>query len=228
VRKYFGSIPAGAAVAPVPVVAPVTLTGETRLAMAARVDAPVVEMAWPTPPAEAPDDAALDLVAALLAGNRTSLLYSKLGDDMHIARDVHAHQASMAYGSEFTIRVTAAAGHTADEVIAAIDDVLRRLQAQTPTTFLIDGARASYLMNPLYGLQRFEELANRYAECEFYRRKQPCMASWLARYSSVAREELSQVAGRWLPLDRRVVLIATPTEGAPIGGELRGEAGGQP
>jgi zinc protease len=64
------------------------------------------------PRAYAPGDAAMDIVASLLAGGKNSRLYKRLVYDMQIAQDVFAFQQSQALGSMFLVIATARPGQT--------------------------------------------------------------------------------------------------------------------
>jgi predicted Zn-dependent peptidase len=62
-----------------------------------RVQLPRLYLAWHTPRAYAPGDAAMDLVASLLASGKNSRLFKRLVYDMQIAQDVFAFQGGF-YG----------------------------------------------------------------------------------------------------------------------------------
>lgn len=72
-KRYFGAISGGPDANRPPPPA-VSLAGETQLDVAANVDAPKIEMTWPTPAQYAKGDAELDVFARLLRGAHTSFL----------------------------------------------------------------------------------------------------------------------------------------------------------
>ena len=73
---------------------------------------PRLYLAWLTPPHFAPGDAALDVVADVLAGGKNSRLYKRLVYDMQIAQDVQAYQASQAAVVVLRRQATPRPGHT--------------------------------------------------------------------------------------------------------------------
>ena len=77
----------------------VALTGVQKKTITDRVQLPRLYLAWLTPRHFAPGDAALDVVADVLAGGKNSRLYKRLVYDMQIAQDVSAFQASQALSS---------------------------------------------------------------------------------------------------------------------------------
>ena len=71
----------------------VALTGVQKKTITDRVQLPRLYLAWLTPRHFEPGDAALDVVADVLAGGKNSRLYKRLVYDMQIAQDVSAFQA---------------------------------------------------------------------------------------------------------------------------------------
>lgn len=225
ILKYFGSLRAGGATArslpsPLP-----GLVGRARLDVAARVELPSVTVAWPTPPHYAPGDAELDLVAELLVGRRAGWLRWRLVDELGVATDVSARQSSHELGSEFVITARAARGHTTAELIAAIDGVIRRLQSQVPDDYSFAGALSGFLLDKLTAMEQSSERAAVYAECERGGVRSACLSSRWFRFTSIQPGDLSAVALRELPLDRRVVVETNPAADAPVAGSLRPATG---
>src|SRR6188768_1464259 len=105
VEKWFSDVKPGAPVTPITVPG-VMLTGVQKKTITDRVQLPRLYVAWLTPPSLAPGDAALDLVADVLAGGKNSRLYKRLVYDMQIAQNVSAFQNSQGLSSYFLIRAT--------------------------------------------------------------------------------------------------------------------------
>ncbi len=132
VEKWFGEIPRSEPVEPL-APQPVVLKGEKRLVLEDRVQLPRLYLAWVTPQAYSPADAALDAVAAILADGKNSRLYRRLVYDLQVAQDVNAFQGSNAVASTFLVIVTARAGHTLEEIRKLVDEEIARLQAEAPS-----------------------------------------------------------------------------------------------
>jgi zinc protease len=90
VRKYFGSIPRGPAVE-TPTPRPTKLDAEKRLVMEDKVKLPELSMTWPSVPAHASDEAALDVLASILAANSSAILDKALRMDEQLASEVRAN-----------------------------------------------------------------------------------------------------------------------------------------
>ena len=93
VEQYFGTIPAGKAT-PSPELPDPKLPGEKRDMMEDRVQLPRLYQAWHSVPTFAPDDAALDILSYVLAGDKNSRLYKRLVYELQVAQDVSAFQNS--------------------------------------------------------------------------------------------------------------------------------------
>ena len=94
VTKYFGSIPRGPAVNRRTSVPPVVIPSDKFLVLEDKVQLPRLFYTWPTVRLFAPDDAALDILAQVLANDKNSRLYKKLVYDLQVAQSVRAFQES--------------------------------------------------------------------------------------------------------------------------------------
>ena len=129
VEKWFGDVKAAAP--PEPMTIPgVALTVVQKKTLTDRVQLPRLYLAWLTPRHFEPGDAALDVVADVLAGGKNSRLYKRLVYDMQIAQDVSAFQASQALSSSFQIIATPRPGHTVAELQKVIDEEIAEAAAR--------------------------------------------------------------------------------------------------
>ena len=92
VQLYFGGIPRGPALPPRPQITSQPVPRDTFLVLEDKVQLPRLYYAWRTVKAFHEDDAALDFVAYVLAGDKNSRLYKRLVYDMQVAQDVSAFQ----------------------------------------------------------------------------------------------------------------------------------------
>ena len=132
IEKSFGDVKSGAA--PDPIAIPgVALKSVQKKTITDRVQLPRLYLAWLTPRHFEPGDAALDMVADILAGGKNSRLFKRLVYDMQIAQDVSASQQSQALSSSFQIVATPRPGHTIAELQKVIDEEIQKLQREAPT-----------------------------------------------------------------------------------------------
>jgi zinc protease len=105
VEKYFGSIPRGPAVERRTTVPPVVIPSDKFLVLEDKVQLPRLFYTWPTVKLFAPDDAALDILAQVLANDKNSRLYKKLVYDLQVAQSVRAFQESSRLTGKFQVDV---------------------------------------------------------------------------------------------------------------------------
>jgi zinc protease len=105
VERYFGSIPRGPAVNRRTTVPPVVIPSDKFLVLEDKVQLPRLFYTWPTVKLFAPDDAALDILAQVLANDKNSRLYKKLVYDLQVAQSVRAFQESSRLTGKFQVDV---------------------------------------------------------------------------------------------------------------------------
>jgi zinc protease len=139
VEKYFGPIPAGPKVERLKP-RPAELDQARRIRMTDRVGLARLELEWPTVPAFSPDDAALDVLAEVLAGGKSSRLDKLLVREKQVAQGVQAYHDSAEIAGTFSIDAIARPGRTLAEVEAAVREEVARIQAEPPTAREVAGA----------------------------------------------------------------------------------------
>jgi len=212
VRKWFDEIPRGKDVEPV--VAPAAvLAGVKRKTMTDRVRLPRLFLAWLTPRIFAPGDAALDVAASILGQGKNSRLYKRLVYDTQIAQDVDASQQSGVLGSSFQIDVTARPGKTIEEIQKAVDEEIEKLRRQPPDVREVQRAIHQIEATFYRRMERVGSYSGRADQLNayyFYGAGPDFFAEDLARYTSLAPDDVQAAVVRWLPPDRRVELIVQP------------------
>ena len=132
VERYFGDIE------PAPAVGRIgrmdsTLTGEVRLDLRDRVQLPRLYLVWPAPPMFDPDEAPLDVLAAILGEGKSSRLHRSLVYEKQIARDVSVGSEGQEIAGEFDVMVTANPGHSLEEIQDVVEEELDRVRREPPT-----------------------------------------------------------------------------------------------
>lgn len=218
VQTYFGDVPAG----PEPTVttaAPVTLSGTKVVKVEkASVPFPKVWMTWISPSAFAPGDADLDLAAAILANGEDSPLYKALVRDGRIAQSIDVSQNSQMLGGMFIIEATAATGHTADELVAAIDNVLARVRKSGVSAEDVDIARTAYEVNFFGALQSISGKADLLAQYQGLTGDPGFLPKDLARYRAATPDSVNAALRQFVPAENRVILQFLPAVAAPAQG----------
>jgi zinc protease len=209
VRRYFGDIPRGPALPPRPDPAPVRLARDTVLVLEDRVQLPRFFYRWPTAKLYAPDDAPLDLLAFILAGDKTSRLYRTLVYERQVAQEVNAAQFSGRLAGHFTVDVTPKPGQALAPLARAVDDEIRRIAEQGIDEREVARARNSYeasFLDRLASVLQKADLLNSYnylAGTPDYVRQDA------ARYRAVTAADVQRAARTYLR-QPKVVLSVVP------------------
>lgn len=182
VEKFFGNIPEGEP--PTHATADDVLL-ETTKEIRQYQDVPLQKMwmAWPSPRLFDDGDADLDILSSVLSSGKDSRLYKALVKEQRIAKDIFAYQASSMLGSAYIIQGTAAAGHTTDEMVEAIDAVLASVFGDAPPTQEeVDSAIANYEAGFYSTIQTISGKANRLNSYNMYFGDPDYMERDLSRY----------------------------------------------
>jgi zinc protease len=150
-EAYFGGIPAGPRVEPV--CREASLEREKRLVFEDSVELPRLYLAWHSPAIFADGDAEMDLVADVLAEDKSSRLYRSMVFEGRIAADVAALQQSRELSGFFQVVGTAAPGHDLSEIDTAIGAQLSRLASDGPTAFEMERSLAQAEAQFIFRLQ---------------------------------------------------------------------------
>jgi zinc protease len=228
VEKHFGPIEKGPdPVRPNP--KQPALDHEVRVEMEDRVQLPRVYMVWHTVPQFSKDEAALDTLASVLGGGKSSRLYKSLVYDKQIAQQVSAFNATREIAGQFQIVVTGKPDTTPQQLEDAVKAELARLAKEPATPEELQRAYNSREASFIYGLQTVggfggkDDQLNSYAT---FLKNPGYFEQDLARYRAVREADVRRVANQYLT-DKRLVLTVVP---AARGGRqtTAGAGGGAP
>lgn len=209
IARYFGDIPRGPAMPPRPSVPEVVIPRDTFLVLEDRVQLPQIYNAWHTVKAFHEDDAALDILAYTLAGDKNSRLYKHLVYDLQVAQDVSARQQSSRLDGEFMITVTPKPGQTPTTLANLVNTEIARIMRDGITERELRRAqnttRTGFLDNlaSVLGKSHQLNLYNYFAGTPGYVQQDA------ARYDRVSAADVRRVAQRYLGRPR-IVLTVVP------------------
>lgn len=210
ITKYFGRIPRNATPITRPTAPAITLTRDTVLVLEDRVQLPRVYYTWHGVKAFSADDAALDAVADIVAGGKSSRLYRTLVYEKQLAQDVRMSNQSQKLDGMIQLVVTAKPGVPPQELDAEITRTLTALIAEGPTerelTRIKNGMRASMLD----GLSNVASKAFRLSYYNYFTGQPDFLAQDLARYEGLTAAAVQRAARTYLAGTPRVVLTIVP------------------
>ena len=214
VRKYFEAIPSQPAPAPPDFTEPAQ-KAEKRLTIDdALARLPRIDIAWHTPPALAPDDDGLTVLAAILGSGRSSRFYESLVRQQQLSPGVNAGSTGNRGPGLFRVIATALPGKSIADLEKGIYAEIEKAKTTPVADWEIEKARNNWKrnMNANLGssLQRAISLG-RYAQGW----NDPGLISTYAdRIATVKGADVQRVARQYLVDTNRTVVITMPKAAA--------------
>ncbi len=213
VEKYFGPIPRGpgqtAADVPQPAVGRVIReTIEDKLA-----EVPRLIIAWKGVRQYTDEEPAGDVLSDVLGTGKTSRLYKRLVFEKHLAAGVSASNATLGLAGWFQVTVTAAQGHTLDEIRPVVEEILGEVQQKGATPEEVERATRNIIANRLRTVERIggfggkADLLNNY---EVFVGDPGYLPRDIARYRAVTPQAVQGFATRYLIPTERIELDVVP------------------
>ena len=156
------------------------------------------------------DWAVLEIVATLLAGCPSARLHRHLVIEREVASSVDAQLTPFRDPSLLRLAVTAARGHSADSVLALIDEQLAQMAAHPPQRAEVEKAKAlaeTDFWSQLVDVDGKAEAFGHYETALGDFRKVTAIAERLA---AVTVEDVARCVRAYLRPERRTVVIAEP------------------
>lgn len=169
---------------------------------------------YKAPGQDEPDWAVLEIVSTLLAGCPSARLYRRLVIEREMASSVDAQLTPFADPSLLRLSVTAARGHTADDILAVIDEELRLMATTPPSAAEVEKAKAiaeTDFWTSLVDIDGKAEALGHYEIALGDFRKVNTIAERLAQ---VTVDDVARVVRTYLVPERRTIVIAEPEAGA--------------
>jgi zinc protease len=211
VERSFAKVPAsGYRRGAVP--APLSLADGRRHVVARKERQAYLALGWSAPALDHPDAFAVDLLASILGGAKSSRLNQELRERRRLVSSIRAGYGALQGGG--ILSVTAQA-EPADlpKVEAAILEEIRRIQAEGVTEAERQRAVTAAESAHAFAIETAEGLAYAYGFAETVWRLEEELR-YLERLAGVTREQIREVARRYLHADRYAAVVFTPAGGA--------------
>ena len=209
VERYFGPIPRNPQQPPRPTVPSFEIPRDTFMVLEDRVQLPRLYQSWHSVKAFADDDAALDVLAFVLAGGKNSRLYKRLVYDLQVAQDTRAFQASMRLDGYFQIVVTPKPGQTPSRMASLVREEIQRIVANGIEPRELERARNSILANQIDRLASVLGKSDRLNFYNYFVGTPDYTRQDSERYQRVTAADVQRVARRYLNVPS-VVLTVVP------------------
>lgn len=156
-----------------------------------------IYLAWHSDKAYTNEDAALDIIADVLAGSKNSRLYKKLVFDEESAQDVSAMQISGRLGGFFLIIATAKPGKNIQEIKLDILNELQNLQDKGISDRELLKSINGIKMNFINSLQQIDNLADHLNSYNFYLNEPNSFLFDLSRYEKTDSHSIKTAASKF-------------------------------
>jgi zinc protease len=209
VAQYFGSIPRGPAVKRRTTVPAVVIPRDTFLVLEDRVQLPRLFYTWHSVKGFSPDDAALDILAQVVANDKNSRLYKKLVYEMQIAQNVRAYQDGSRLDGKFQIDVTPKPGQKVADIDRIVESEISNVIKNGVTQRELQRAQNLYkasFLNRLASVLGKAEVLNSY---NYFVGNPDYVQQDAARYERVTAADVQRVARTYLGRPK-IVLTVVP------------------
>ena len=213
VERYFGPIPAGAAPARRDVPQP-ALAGVVRETLEDPVaEVPRLDVVWTGVRHYTDEEAAGDVLAAVLAGGKTSRLYRSLVFDRQVASSVDASNVALGLGGWFEVSAEAKDGVAAQDLLPLVQAAVDDLKRDGPSAEEVERAKRRFVaekvraVEPIGSHHGGRAISNEY---QTYLGDPGWLGKDLARYRAVTPAAVKAFAEKHLPDGRRIELVTVP------------------
>ena len=210
VEQYFGEIPRGEDVQSLTEVSAELTEEKIVYKEDPRAPQSKVFMAWLTPPMMQEGDADFDVFSSIFADGKDSPLVQSLVYDKRVAQDVEAFQYSARLQGQYIISATVAEGHTTEEVVAALDEVIKEVKANGVSAEDVEISKLNWEKRFYEGLQSISRKADALNSYNTHLGDPGFVQKDLERYLAVTPDSIQQALDTHLHLDKRVVLHINP------------------
>jgi zinc protease len=208
VQKYFGSIPRGPEVKPQSV-APVKLSSTRYISYEDNVKFPLISMAYPTVKMNDKDDAALDVLASILAGSQGSPLYKAFIESKK-ATSANAFQFSRELAGQFQIMVRANPGTSLSETEKEIRATLAAWEKKGATNDDLQKFKAQFKSSLYNRLSTVQGKGATLAAYYTFTGNPNYITREIDRYMKVTKEDVMRVYNTYIKNKNAVILSCLP------------------
>jgi predicted Zn-dependent peptidase len=217
-EEYFGAIPRGPDVTPLPPAPSTPRTdGERRVVIPDdKANTPLFMMAHTIPPASHDDIYALRLLASILTEGESSRIHERLVREEEAAAFIGGGLDARIGPGNFNLFALPNQGVTVERLEGLLEDELRRIRDRGVTARELQKAQNQARANTIMGRQTVFSISMDLQSARFYGGDVDRVNTDLARTDAVTVDDIRRVARTYLVPDNRTVVVAEPAaEAAP-------------
>jgi len=225
IAQYFGDIPRGPAAEPVRCEYRFDVGPKRRVWEDPHANLPAVVIAYRLPPHREADTPALTLLATILGGGESSRLHRALVRQSRSALAAGAQGVTRMGPGMFFAFAVANQGVAADTLERQLQAEVERIRREGVTDEELTKARNTTRASNILGLQTTMQVAERIQHYVHLHDSLEEMATDLNRYLAVTKDDIREVAGKYLVPANSFTIVVVPK---PAAGGGPGGPGGAP
>jgi len=209
IKDYFGTIPRGADIkrqtfVEDPITQQINASWEDP-----NVTLPALVVAYRTPSMKTRDARVLDMIATYLSDGKSSVLYKKLIDDKKMAMQMGSFPHNQEDYGQYIIFGLPMSSVTMADLLKEIDEEIVKLQKELISERDYQKLQNIYENNYVSSNSSIEGIANNLAEYYLLYGDVNLINTEIDIYRSITREEIREVAKKYLNTNQRVVIDYT-------------------
>lgn len=207
-NKYFGSIPRGPEVKAMEKM-PVTLDQDRYISMEDNVRFPMIQMTWPGVYSGHADELPLDLLAELIGGDKTSILYQSLIKS-NIAVQARAYNPASELSGTFVVNVLPFPGKTLAEMEKMIRDAFVEFEKRGVTDEDLQRIKNVREAGMIQELESVSGKASKLAAYETFRGNPNYIKTELEELQNLKKEDVMRVYNSYIKGKPAVIMSVVP------------------
>ncbi len=212
IKRYFGPIPRGSAIKrSVFVEKPIT---ETRKATYhdPNIQIPAIVTAYRTPSMKTRDAYVLDMISSVLSSGKSSRLYKKLVDDKKMALQIGAFNMSQEDYGLYLIFALPLGNTSLDDIVKEIDEEVVKMQTELISEKELQKLKNKFENQFVNANSSVQGIANTLARDYLLYGDTNLINTEIDIYNSITREEIRDIAKKYLNKNQRLELKYLPTD----------------
>lgn len=212
IEKYFGSIPKGPAIVRQtfvedPITQPINATFED-----SNIQKPMVVAAYRTPSMKTRDARVLDFISTYLSDGKSSKLYKKIVDDKKMALQIGAFSYNQEDYGTYILYGMPQGEFTSKDLIKEVDEEIVKLQSELISENDLQKLKNKYENQYVSGNASVEGIADNLATYYLLYGDVNLINTEIDMYNSITREEIREVAKKYLNPNQRLLLDYVPAK----------------
>lgn len=210
IEDYFGSIPRGedikrSIIKEDPITSEIKATFEDP-----NIQIPAVFTVYRTPAMTTRDARVLDMISTVLSDGKSSRLYKKLVDDKKKAMQVAAFNYSLEDYGAYIVLALPLGENTLDDLVKEMDEEIVKIQTELISDKDLQKLRNKFENQFVNSNSSVEGIANSLAKYHMLYKDVNLINTEIEIYNSITKEEIREVAKKYLNTNQRLVLDYLP------------------